>query len=246
MTPGPGTVVPPCGCCGEVWAWIGELAFDSLRWKGDVVMFQGDVTSGLGVLFLCFLGPGVNTLSSIIMEDVEVENWSPKWKESNTGDTPIFHFHDDWRKGNLTLKIERCPNDTKDYCKSDDDSILVGGFSHPFEKYAQVKFHHFPRDRDENKYCLKPRRNEICINFFYLSIFTVMKGKGNLYTAMPLCSSHHHTMSHRSVVDWELQRMSSDGSSDGFQSFTGDRANTRQPLHSGNSNPSWEGKYLHI
>ena len=123
---------------------------------------------------------------------MEVEN-HPKWKDTNIGDTPIFHFHDDWRKGNPTLKIERCPNDTKDYCKSDDDSILVGGFSHPFEKYAQVKFHHFPRDRDENKYCLKPRRNEICINFFYLSIFTVMKGKGNLCLYAPRTITPCHT-----------------------------------------------------
>ena len=98
MTP-EGTVVPPCGCCGEVWARIGELAFDSLRWKGDVVMWEGDVTSGLGVLFFVFFGTGVNTLSPIIMEDVEVENWASKWKESNTGDTAIFHFHDDRRKG---------------------------------------------------------------------------------------------------------------------------------------------------
>ena len=31
-----------------------------------------------------------------------------------------------------------------------------GWLNNPFEKYAQVKLDHFPKDRDENKKCLKP------------------------------------------------------------------------------------------
>ena len=44
----------------------------------------------------------VDTLSPIIME---VDNY-PKWKETNIGDTAIFHFHDYGRKGNSSRKID--------------------------------------------------------------------------------------------------------------------------------------------
>ena len=43
-----------------------------------------------------------NTLSPII---VEVENYL-KWKETNIGNTPIFHFHDYGRKGNRIYKAK--------------------------------------------------------------------------------------------------------------------------------------------
>ena len=35
-------------------------------------------------------------------------------------------------------------------------SFLVGGWTNPVEKYAQVKFDHFPKDRGENNKYLKP------------------------------------------------------------------------------------------